>query len=196
MATVKDHGRGFDVARFDPEVPPDPLLDHGRGLYIVARLMDSLELRLDGGLEVHMTRRAEPRCEPAALESGLGDACRRRLDQRERAPAPCSRRSTRPSSPWTGSTATYTPTRRRCASCRRLARNCLAARSGSSSRSCRAPLQEHYRQAMELGRPSVFEDRSVVGGDWLEVRIYPTPVGISVYFREINERKRAETRTA
>ena len=45
---------------------------------------------------------------------------------------------------------------------------------------------------MELGRPSVLERRSVLNGDWFEVRIYPTPAGISAYYREINERKRIE----
>ena len=47
-------------------------------------------------------------------------------------------------------------------------------------------------EAIELGRSAVIEYRSVVSGDWLEVRIYPTPAGVSAYYREINERKRAE----
>ena len=51
---------------------------------------------------------------------------------------------------------------------------------------------EQYRAAMELGKPSVFERRAIVGDDWFEVRVYPTPAGISIYFREINERKRTE----
>ena len=32
----------------------------------------------------------------------------------------------------------------------------------------------------------------MVNGDWLEVRVYPTPVGVSVYYRQINERKHIE----
>ena len=71
-ATVKDQGAAFDVARFDPAATPDPTVDHGRGLYIIAALMDSLRLVVDGGLEVHMARRAVPSCAPAALESGIG----------------------------------------------------------------------------------------------------------------------------
>ena len=43
-AAVKDRGRAFDVAAFDPQRLPDPLLDHGRGLYIMARLSDELKL--------------------------------------------------------------------------------------------------------------------------------------------------------
>ena len=37
---VKDRGRGFDVASFDPDGSPDPLLDRGRGLFLIASLMD------------------------------------------------------------------------------------------------------------------------------------------------------------
>ena len=54
-------------------------------------------------------------------------------------------------------------------------------------------VQERYARAMELGKPSVFEHRAVVTGDWLEIRVYPTSMGISAYYREINQRKRAET---
>ena len=36
------------------------------------------------------------------------------------------------------------------------------------------------------------EHRAVASGDWHEVRIYPTPAGASAYYRQINERKRAE----
>ena len=53
-------------------------------------------------------------------------------------------------------------------------------------------LEERHREAMELGSSFVFDDHSVISGDWHEVRIYPTPVGLCVYLRETNERKRAE----
>ena len=51
---------------------------------------------------------------------------------------------------------------------------------------------EHFRKAMELGVPSIFEHRSVVNGDWLEVRVYPTPTGVSAYTREINQHMHLE----
>ena len=54
------------------------------------------------------------------------------------------------------------------------------------------PVQEHCRAAMELGKPSAIEHRSLLSGDWFEMRIYPTSAGISIYFRDINERKQAE----
>jgi PAS domain S-box-containing protein len=38
----------------------------------------------------------------------------------------------------------------------------------------------------------VSDHRSLVSGDWLEVRVYPTSVGVSIYYREIATRKRTE----
>jgi PAS domain S-box-containing protein len=196
VATVKDRGRGFNVASFDPEVPPDPMLDHGRGLYIVAKLMDSLDLRLDGGLEVRMTRRAAPRCEPASLESGLdGPHSGGGVDSRY------SRVRAMLEEIDEGFIALdweyryvhvneamlrFTQTSRD-ELLGRVIWDLFPALEGS-------PVQHRYREAMELGRPSVFEHRGVVTGDWLEIRIYPTSVGVSAYYREINQRKRAETR--
>ena len=73
LCQVSDHGKGFDVAAFDPEAAPDVLATGGRGLYIIGQLMDEMSLRLDGGLEVHMLKRGVPSRESRQLESGLGD---------------------------------------------------------------------------------------------------------------------------
>ena len=53
-------------------------------------------------------------------------------------------------------------------------------------------LVQAYREAMELGRSAVIEHRSVVDGQWLEARIYPTTMGVSCYYRGIDERKATE----
>jgi anti-sigma regulatory factor (Ser/Thr protein kinase) len=57
---VRDYGVGLDGARAAlakvPE-PPDPLASSGRGLRIMATLMDDLELHSDGGVEVRMFKR-------------------------------------------------------------------------------------------------------------------------------------------
>ena len=45
---------------------------------------------------------------------------------------------------------------------------------------------------MELGKPSVSEHPSIFDEAWREVRIYPTITGVSAYFNDITERKRAE----
>ena len=48
-----------------------------------------------------------------------------------------------------------------------------------------------YRAAMELGRPAIIEYETA-DHQWFEERIYPTTMGLSVYFRNIDERKHLE----
>lgn len=55
---VKDKGRGFDTGAFDPEVLPDLLSDDGRGLFLMSRLSDAMELRRSCGFEVRLLKRA------------------------------------------------------------------------------------------------------------------------------------------
>jgi anti-sigma regulatory factor (Ser/Thr protein kinase) len=198
VALVKDTGHGFDVAGFDPSAAPDPALDRGRGLFIMARLMDNVELRCDGGLEVRMTRRASPSRADPPLESGLGE-------------------------PGSAVRGDYGETRQRAMleeideafvaldwEYRYLHVNDVALRMASSSglvsrdellghtpfelfpSLAGTGVERQYRDAMELGTPSVSERWSPVTGDWLETRVYPTRAGISVFMREINERKRVE----
>jgi anti-sigma regulatory factor (Ser/Thr protein kinase) len=62
VCRVKDRGHGFDIESFDPEAVPDPLASQGRGLFLIAQIMDELRLRFDGGLEVCMIKRAVSRC--------------------------------------------------------------------------------------------------------------------------------------
>ena len=58
---VRDYGCGLDGAadRMSDLVscPPDPLAPAGRGFYVMATLMDELELCSQGGLEVRMVKR-------------------------------------------------------------------------------------------------------------------------------------------
>ncbi|MCZ2821362.1 SpoIIE family protein phosphatase [Modestobacter sp. VKM Ac-2977] len=54
----------------------------------------------------------------------------------------------------------------------------------------------HYRQAMESGEPSVFQAWYPPPLDsWYEVRAWPSAEGLSVYFLDISERRRAEEAT-
>ena len=48
-----------------------------------------------------------------------------------------------------------------------------------------------YRAAMELGRSAIIEYETA-GHHFFEERLYPTTVGLSVYFRNIDERRRKE----
>lgn len=52
--------------------------------------------------------------------------------------------------------------------------------------------EEQYRQAVREGRTVEFEEYFPPLDAWFEVRAYPSAEGLSVYFRNINERKRTE----
>jgi PAS domain S-box-containing protein len=192
VADVRDHGSGFDITTFDSDALPDPQNDHGRGLFIISQLMDSLELHLDGGLGVRMTRCAASCAEPSSFESGLGGALDSRGHHNPRMRAVLEEID----EGFTALDWEY-----RYAYVNEVMLRLLGKRRDEVLGKViwellpqleDAPLAQHYREAMELGKPSVNEHRSVVTGDWLEVRVYPTQAGISIYFREINERKRTE----
>jgi PAS domain S-box-containing protein len=153
--------------------------------------MDELELRLDGGLEVRMLKRSVS-CSPSivALDPALGHAAGTR--QRVRTQSFLEE---------IGEAFFALDWEYRYIHANRLGLRL----TGKSLEHLRghtpwelfpgledSPLQSAYREAMEVGRPAVLEHRSLVTGDWLEVRIYPTGVGVSAYYREINERKAAE----
>lgn len=52
--------------------------------------------------------------------------------------------------------------------------------------------EENYRRAVNENRALSFESVSTFSKRWLEVNIYPSAEGLSVYFRDITERKNAE----
>lgn len=64
-AVVRDRGKGFgsdllhDLAPL--REPPDPLGTSGRGLFLIATLVDELELASDGGAHVCMVKRLPSR---------------------------------------------------------------------------------------------------------------------------------------
>lgn len=56
-------------------------------------------------------------------------------------------------------------------------------------------LEEFYARAMSERVPMILDAENIETGHWLEVRIYPASIGgISVYFRDITDRKLAEQR--
>ncbi len=55
-ALVTDRGRGLDVKRCDPR-EPELLSDCGRGLYLIASLMDEFDIDVDCGTRIRMTKR-------------------------------------------------------------------------------------------------------------------------------------------
>lgn len=52
--------------------------------------------------------------------------------------------------------------------------------------------EEEYRRAMETQTSVAFEEYFPPLDSWFEVRAYPSETGLSVYFRDINDRKRRE----
>ncbi len=55
------------------------------------------------------------------------------------------------------------------------------------------PVEAHYRKAMTERVPQSFEIRGVLTDTIYDVRVYPSADGISVYCRDITERRRAES---
>ena len=52
--------------------------------------------------------------------------------------------------------------------------------------------EENSRRMLQEQTPEHFEGFSPIVGRWVEVHSYPSPEGISVYFRDISERKESE----
>jgi PAS domain S-box-containing protein len=57
-------------------------------------------------------------------------------------------------------------------------------------------LDQKYHEAMREQKTLEFEARSGITGRWMEARLYPSDAGLSVYTRDITERKQAEARLA
>jgi PAS domain S-box-containing protein len=53
-------------------------------------------------------------------------------------------------------------------------------------------IEQEYRRVMRTLKAAAFETISPSTGKWIEARVYPTPHGIAVNFRDITDRKRAE----
>ncbi|MDQ0571163.1 diguanylate cyclase (GGDEF)-like protein/PAS domain S-box-containing protein [Variovorax paradoxus] len=54
------------------------------------------------------------------------------------------------------------------------------------------PFADHCRRALTSGKPVSFEEYLPTLGVWLEVHASPTPVGLSIFFRDTSARRAAE----
>jgi two-component system, NarL family, sensor histidine kinase UhpB len=54
------------------------------------------------------------------------------------------------------------------------------------------PFFEAYHKAMQMQKNIHLQEYSVTFNRWMETSIYPSPSGLSVYFRDITEQKKAE----
>jgi anti-sigma regulatory factor (Ser/Thr protein kinase) len=57
QVVIKDQGQGFDLSLVRPDAIPDPMATGGRGLFLMSRLMDDFDVRVQGGVEVRMGKR-------------------------------------------------------------------------------------------------------------------------------------------
>ena len=173
-----------------PTVMPDLMATGGRGLYLMAQLMDDFELRSDGGIEVRMGRRGVT-CRPAPpLDAALGEGRSAAGESRTRSMLEDVSEAF-VAIDWEYRVRYANSAALRLAGRRRdelTGRGVLDAFPSLAD----STLADACRQAMELGSPAIVEHQSARIG-WLEARIYPTSSGISVYLREINDRKRRES---
>ena len=187
-AAVTDKGCGFAVESFDATRQPDPLLDHGRGLYLMSKLCDELHLRCKSGLTVDMVKADIP--SPRSSEEGAGRAFEREIDYWQRrglflrdemaeavASVDWEYRFT-----YANKTALELFDMRLEEGLGRTFWEIFpATREMAVGRA--------VRRAMELGVSSIEEYVSPTRGHWVECRIYPTGSGVSLYLRDIDERK-------
>jgi PAS domain S-box-containing protein len=193
LARIRDHGKGFAVESFDRDAVPDLLAPGGRGLYLIARLMDEIELRRNGGLEVCAVKRHAVTCDDA---DGLPAA---------------------PGPDWLPGSRGYQEARQRQMLDEvgeafvaldweyRIAH--VNARAAGIARSERdelvgRPLVDVFprlyesapgraiRDAMEFGTSSLVEYQGLQG--WSEVRVYASSSGASLFISDINQRKREQ----
>ena len=191
---VRDHGKGFDVDSFDRERRPDPLGAGGRGLYLIGQLMDGLELRRNGGLELRAVKRgvlrqaSEGADRRRRISAGMpGDAY---WDERQRVLLDDA-----------GEQVATLDWEYRCVFANKALREAIG-RPVEDVLGCSVwelfpewvgtPQEKALRAAMELGRSSVLEHQSLATGDWQESRFYPTSGGVSTFSRVTTERKRRE----
>jgi PAS domain S-box-containing protein len=191
-AVVADKGRGFDVESFDDTHVPDPLLDHGRGLYLISKLCDELHLSCNGGVTVEMvkgefaTRSQPPEHSSAGLAAHDTDYWTRReqLLRDEMAEAFASL-------DWE-----YRFTYANKAAFELFAMSseeCLGTSIWDAFPATHdMAVGRAIRRAMELGVSSIEEYSSPTKGRWVECRIYPSSCGVSLYLRDIDDRKRKE----
>ena len=193
-AAVKDKGRGFDVESFDPERTPDPLLDHGRGLFLIAQLCDDLQLHRDGGLEVRFVKRDAMPAHVRAAHDGVletGIAGEHHEDPRQRM---FLEEIDELFAALDWEFRYIYVNKRFCQITGRPAEELLGRTLWELFPEIRGTdVEQRLFDAMNLGLPSRYEFYFPPLESWFEQRLYPTAYGINQFSIEINERKRKES---
>ena len=194
---VSDDGRGFDLAAHRSDEPPDVVSPGGRGLFLIGQLMDSVEFRSETGTEVRMRK-----------SIGVTPGPPPRVSARAAAPDRTHERLT-------DRLVTMLESSDDCFVALDWEWRYLHANSAAERRLRRGagellgrPLltvfpdlrdtefELHIGLAMEQGVVSHFEGHFEPWDVWDDVRVYPAPFGVAIYFRDISDRKRAEARAA
>jgi PAS domain S-box-containing protein len=195
-AIVTDWGMGFDPDRLRADVIPSTDRSGGRGLFLMASLMDDVEISVNDRTEVRMKRRVlladhdqrhhrfAKEAGPASLPSS-GDLEERLFAMLQSLPDGFV------AIDWEWRYIYVNP-----AGVELLHRpleELLGAKVWDLfPESVGTPFEHHCRRAMEQGVPTRFEFYFDPHRTWYELRVYPTASGISVYFNDISDRKGIE----
>jgi len=186
LAEVRDQGKGFDTATFDPKHLPDPLATSGRGLYMISRLTDQLELHRNRGLHVRMVKRRVLGARRGAAQTVMPGS------QAHRDPRQQAMLDELPelyaALDWE---YRYLHVNERF--CQTFGRSPESLLGNTVWEVFPDVVGTHVearlREAMNLGLPSVREFFLESRGRWFEQRLYPTGYGLSQFLVEIDDRK-------
>jgi GAF domain-containing protein/anti-sigma regulatory factor (Ser/Thr protein kinase) len=192
VATVRDHGCGFDVEGFDAAALPDVDQPGGRGLFLISRLMDELHLHRDHGLVLRAVKRTRLREETHSAgpikDMTPGALAHRDLSQRkmlDELPELCAALD------WE---FRYLYVNRMfCEVTGRESHELLGRTLWEVfPEVIDTEVEGWLQEAMRLGLPRAYEFFFPPLATWFEQRLYPTAYGISQFSVPINERKRRE----
>lgn len=194
VAAVRDDGRGFDPSLFPVDEIPDLASPGGRGLFLITRLTDGVEFRFQGGTEVRMRKRLAVVPGPTAVDfvraasperlyAGLSDRLIEMLEAGDECFAALD---------WEWRYVYVNRAAERFLGCSRdelLSRALFEVSPWMAG----TEFERQYRLVMEQGVVAHFEAYNEPLGLWEELRVYPAPFGIAIYFRDITSRKRVES---
>ena len=195
-AVVADHGRGFDTSSLDATALPELMETGGRGLFLIANLVDDLDLHVNGGTEVRMRKRVPLSCDVTGRRQFASDAG---VDASPSARDSQARLLDTLESFTDGFAAVDWEWR--CIYVNQAGVELLGRERDELlgepiwrivPRMKGTRLEGHCREAMEQGRASHFEFQYQPNATWYEFRIYPSASGISLYFTDITLRKERE----
>ncbi len=205
--SVRDHGHGFDVEAFDPDRVPEAAADSGRGLFLISRLCDEMELCCNGGgTEVRFFKRvpgAAPAASDGAATGGLAAAAASppvaaACDDPAQRLVDLERHLTDVLGLMTEAFVSVDRDWRYTAVNRRAEQIIGRPADDLLGRSMEELFPDmlgwpHYRAVMDEREARSFEVWAKPIECWLEVHARPTAAGLSIVFTDISSRKSTES---